>query len=525
MSNKVIDNETVELKNIIVYYIHQWKYFVGAFIVSIILAILYLLLYPRTYEMYASVQLQENKDLIGGGISMGEASGLMKSFGLSSGNSGGINIDDEIMTFSSNSLFSKMILELGINVSYTKPFSWHKLYTNSPLVVTADSLTMMSLSDRVALKVSVDAKGNITVKSSKGKEIFSSLPAKLELPQGEFTIDFRNGPKNSFDLDILIQPVRWVAEDMINGFSIEEVSKLSNMLEFTCDDHEKQRGIDILNTLVRIYNEQSDSYNKTESKKTIAFLDTRIATVVEDLNKTERAIEEYKLKNKMTAIEYDVQMYSEQMKELQSKIIEMEAQSQVVNLMDAYVKNPDNKYNLVPLMLSQDAEGSPLVAYNDALLERNKMLQNSSSDNPLILQMNEKLDRLRENVYLTIANARNGMISTLTDLRNKEQQLLGRIGSVPMQERVYVDFKRQQEITQAVYLLLLQKREELALSIGLDQTKAKLIDTAFVKQYPVGPRKLYAGLFIIVFTLVIPVGVLFLRDRLKELIGAYKQSI
>ncbi|RHJ95240.1 GumC family protein [Parabacteroides bouchesdurhonensis] len=525
MSNKVVDNETVELKNIIVYYIHQWKYFVCAFVVSIILAILYLLLYPKTYEMYASVQLQENKDLVGGGISMGEASGLMKSFGLSTGGSGGINIDDEIMAFSSNALFTKMILELGINVAYTKPFSWHKLYTNSPLIVTADSATMMSLEDRFALKVSVDAKGNITVKSPKRKDTFSSLPARLELPQGVFTLDFRNGPKTSFDLDILIQPVRWVAENMINSFTIEEVSKLSNMLEFTCDDHEKQRGIDILTTLVRIYNEQSDSYNKAEARKMITFLDSRIAAVIDDLNKTERAIEEYKLKNKMTAIEYDVQMYSEQMKELQSKIIEMEAESQVVNLMDAYVKKPENKYNLVPLMLSQDAEGSPLIVYNDALLERNKILQNSSADNPLVLQMNEKLDRLRENVFLTIANARAGMVSTLTDLRNKEQQLLNRMGAVPVQERVYVEFKRQQEITQAVYLLLLQKREEQALSMGLDQTKAKLIDEAFVKQYPVGPRKLYAGLFIIVFTLIIPVGVLFLRDRLKELISAYKQSV
>ena len=78
-------------------------------------------------------------------------------------------------------------------------------------------------------------------------------------------------------------------------------------------------------------------------------MDERLSAVVADLTNVEVNIERYKLKHKMTDIEYDVQFYADQMKELQMKIIELEAQMRLVDLLDAYVKDPQNRYNLVLL--------------------------------------------------------------------------------------------------------------------------------------------------------------------------------
>ena len=70
------------------------------------------------------------------------------------------------------------------------------------------------------------------------------------------------------------------------------------------------------------------------------------------MNKVESMIEQYKIKHKITDIEFDVPFYAEQMKDLRSKIIEVEAQSRILVFMDEYIKDPRNKYNLVPSLLN-----------------------------------------------------------------------------------------------------------------------------------------------------------------------------
>ena len=87
-----------------------------------------------------------------------------------------------------------------------------------------------------------------------------------------------------------------------------------------------------------------------------------------------------------------------------------------------------------------------------------------------------------------------------------------------------MDLKRQQEILQGVYLVLLQKREELALSLGSNRDRGFLTDPAYAKYLPVGPRKLYAAIFVIVFTVFIPIVGLFIVRCFKELIREYKKQ-
>ena len=146
-------------------------------------------------------------------------------------------------------------------------------------------------------------------------------------------------------------------------------------------------------------------------------------------------------------------------------------------------------------------------------MEREKILQTSKNDNPLIGKVNKQVEQLRASVFLSIENAKKSSSLTLLDLRSKEKAILDKMESVPSVEKEYVDFKRQQEIYQAVYLILLQKREEIALSINNQRDRARIIDAAFVKQRPVAPRKLFAVLGILAFTLILPVGVLFIKEQ------------
>ena len=195
-------------------------------------------------------------------------------------------------------------------------------------------------------------------------------------------------------------------------------------------------------------------------------------------------------------------------------------------MMDEFVKDPANKYNLVPVLLTaQEGEkGSALTSYNEVLLERARVIQNSSINNPLVGTLTEQADKLRGSVIETIGNAQKGMQRSIKDVKAKEQEIYSKMNNYPVAERQFIELKRRQEIIQGVYLILLQKREETALILGQTRDKARVIDPAYVKSKPVGPRKLFALIGMLVLTLVIPISYLFVRRQSSLLIQEYKKQ-
>lgn len=527
------DKETISLKKIIISYVRHWKLFVIAGIISFIPALLYLIFTPKTYELMAKIQLLEDKSNAGSGFNVGEATGLMKSFGLGGISGGSVNLDDEMAKLTSISTLKEMVLALGLNVSYYKPYAYqYKMYEDIPLRLVPDNAILSKLNGTYTFDVNIKKDGRVSVKiespesEDKIRLNFESLPANIELDGGNFTLSYAGDVVKPLSMDIEVAPAGWTAETLSDELSFEDYSKNANVIEISYTDYERRRGLDMLNKLIDIYNYQEDSVKRHESEKSIAFLDGRIQCVMNDLSKVEMQIERYKIQNKMTDIEYDVQFYVEQVKDLQVKIIELEAQMRVVELLDSYIKDPQNRYNLIPALLSiSDGEkSSPISTYNEALLERAKILQSTKGNNPLIDQVNKQVDQLRESVYLSIENAKKGVKMTLDDLTSKEKQLMDKMGAVPSIEREYVDYKRQQEIFQVVYLILLQKREDLALSIGEKKERARVIETPYVKQRPIGPRKLYAAFGMLLFTLLVPIGYLFGKEQFLALKKEFKET-
>ena len=163
-----------------------------------------------------------------------------------------------------------------------------------------------------------------------------------------------------------------MAADLAEQIEIEEFSKTSNVLEMFYEDYNQKRAKDLLNNLMSVYNEKNLEVKKKENEESSAFLENRINNTVSQLLSVEKNIEDYKLKNKMTDIEYDVQFYAEAMKAYREKIIELEAQNLLVNMLDEYIKDPANQYKIIPAILSASSGESEvdLSAYNQILIER-----------------------------------------------------------------------------------------------------------------------------------------------------------
>jgi uncharacterized protein involved in exopolysaccharide biosynthesis len=528
------DNETVNLKSILINYLLHWKLILIVGFIAVTGAVFYLILYPKTYETMARVQVQdENNPLSSGGLALGDAAGIMKSFGLGGIAAGNIVIDDEIATFTSNRLLSEMVYRLGLYAEYTKPYSFYRLYQEKPLTVTLDSVAIFNLEYEIKFKI-VSSAGKISIKAMiksdndrKESFQFNSLPAVVKMKEGAFVFNHTTGQSDpDYKLTIVVRPLTSVSDDLTGELTIEELSKTSNIIEFLMNDYEKRRSKDIFNTLIALYNERSQDYKNDLALHSIAFLNTRIDSITTELSVIEKEIELYKAKNKITIVESDVQYYVEYMRDLQTKMIEAEAQSHTIKLMDSFVKDKTNRYKIIPSLLSggQESDANPFTLYNQALLERERLIRNSGEDNPLLPSLNAQIEKLREGVFQMIDNAYQSIQLVISELKSKEKGLFDRMGEVPRQERIYVDYKRHQEILQGMYLILLQKREEIVLSIAQAKERAKIIDPAFNMPRPVAPRKLYAAIGIVFFTLLITVGWIYGKRQLAEFMEEFQKA-
>lgn len=527
------DREAVGLRPIIAGYLRQRTVILISAIISLVAAIIYLLVYPKTYEIMARIQIQDDASMMAsGGIGLGDAAGVMKTFGLGGLSSGsGVSIDDEISTLRSNSLMRKMVTRLGLYAEYRRPLSFIKLYGEEPVHVICDSTTLDALDDKVEFRLTATDRDGVTIKAkADGKKEtfhFDGFPAEVRLHGKTFRFERVKQCAGDVKLDITVYPPRWVAEKAADDFLIEDYSKSANIIELSCTDYERRRAKDMLNVLIDYYNQEAYDYKKAQSDVSLNFLNERIAHVMDELEKVERNIERYKAANKITDVEYDIQYYAEYMRDLKGRMIEAETQANMIAMMDAFVKNPANRYKLVPSLLTSGAaetEGSAIYLYNQALLEREKAIHNSNEQNPMVASLTTQVDRLRETVFQSINNAQQSMQLTRRALEKQERELLDRMGSVPVQERIYVDYKRQQEILQGVYLILLQKREEISLALGQKTDRAKIVDTAFVKAKPVAPRKVFALVGFIVLTLVLSIGWIVCRDQYRLLRKEMKRT-
>jgi Uncharacterized protein involved in exopolysaccharide biosynthesis len=524
------DNENIGLKSIIVDYLMHWKLFLGAFFVSLVIAILYLVIYPRTYEMVAAVQLQDDKESMAGGLGLGDAAGLMKSFGLGGASSGGFNLEDEKQIFKSVQLFNRVVSDLNLNVQYRRPFSFYRLYDETYYVLTPDSIFDKMRGSKVVFSVSfkngqyvVDAEDK---RSGNKSFSFSSLPASIAVQAGIFTLDYSdsNINKETPSINITYVPISHSSEDLIDEFFIDDFSKSANIIELGYKDYETTRGLDILNALIANYNSQAFEYKNQSLSKIELYYSNRIDSVMSELFRIEEVIEQYKHKNRLTDIQIDIQFYADQMKELQASLIELQAQDYSMTLMSDFVSNPENKYNLVPMLLGvETGEKSTISLYNELLLERARVIQNSGLHNPLVTSLTGKVDELRQSVFLTIENAKKAINLSIRDLNEKEKALYAKMEEYPLQEREFLVLRRQQEVLQGVYLLLLQKKEEASLTANNEKEKARVIETPYIKSKPVGPRKLYAAIMMLLFTMIVPVVYLSCSENLKSIIQLYKE--
>ena len=523
------DDKEIDIQELLFKYLIHWPWFVGAVIVCLISAYVYLYVATPIYNISATVLIKDDKK----GGSSNNVAGL-DELGLSGLITSSQSIDNEIEVLRSKTLVKEVVNYLNLYVTYQDDdqIPSKELYKTSPVQVNMTPQEAEKLKTKVVIEMVLHPQGSLDVNvQMEDKEIqkhFEKLPAILPTNQGTLsffqTTDSVSSKKNE-EVSSPVQDVRHitatisqpmnVARGYCGNLTIEPTSKTTSVVTVSLKNSSLQRGQDFINQLLEMYNRNTNNDKNEIAQKTAEFIDERIGIISKELGSTEADLETFKRDAGITDLSSDAQIALTGNAEYEKKQVENRTQISLVEDLKKYLGH--NEYEILPsnVGLKDITLAAQIDRYNEMLIERKRLLRTSTENNPAIINLDTSIRATKANVQATLEGTLQGLFITKADLDREAKRYMRRISDAPGQERQYVSIARQQEIKAGLYLMLLQKREENAIMLAATANNAKIIDDAIADVIPVSPKRSVIYLAALVLGIAIPVVVIFLIDLTK----------
>jgi len=514
------NDESINLREEIEKYVYHWKWFLVGLAVALVTVFMYLRYTPNQYEVATTILINDKDS---GGLTS-ELSAF-QDLGLLGGSQ--TSLDNEIELLKSRSLLERVIKELGINVEFYKQGRVIKspiFINNSPLSLKFFAKDSSFYSIDTSFIIQVKSATNFSLLSSNGEESEYVFGENIATKFGAITITPNRMDTNiaGEELFVIIKPLKSVLNYYTSKIQIQPVNKNASVIKLSLTDQVKLKAQAILDNLVLQYNYDAVKDKSLMAKNTETFINKRLEIISEDLSNVDKGVEQFKTKNNLSDMVTEASLVLESNAELEKKIVDFSTQLKLVEYIQVYVNS--NTDDLIPanLGLADVSTNQNTTNYNELLLERNRLLNSSSKLNPVIVNLEAQLLKIKKSISQSLANLKASLNISLRGIQQQENRLNSKISAAPKQEREFRDIQRQQQIIEGLYLYLLQKREENAITLAATQPNAKVIDSAFGNDTPVAPKRKIVYLAGILIGLLVPFSVLYLLFLLDNKVHSRK---
>lgn len=505
--------------------IRHWWLFALSFIFCFGILFLYL---RKTLPSYivSSTVLVDDQSLSFAGIGNPKGNSMLKS--VMGG--GDVNVFNEIEILASENLAAKTVDALDINCRYYEKTGFLKKqdhYGTSPIIVEAPKELFDTLSVTLPFKIKVyaDGKTDITVK----KGMFSNyaelkgveLPATVKTPFGLFVVKPTQyfTPKHEYSITASVAGNIPAALELQKDMTVDLKAKKTDIVYMDVMDNDVKRGRDILNTLVRLYNERGMKESDTQGMTTARFIDERLSLIYKNLMGSEAEIEAYKKAHSLIDPVAQAKTTIIKGETSESAIIALETQYRIASMIKGFITDPANKHSLIPF--ESDSLSAKMVrSYNALITQRQHLETSAKADNPALVQLDQQLNAMRENMLGSVNNALGAMRIKIDRAKDLQGESKGDMSQFASTERETRNLYRNQAIQNELYIFLLQKREENALKMAAAQPKGKLVDEAYAASEPVKPKKPLLAFVALIMTFALPFFILYVKKLLKNKIGS-----
>lgn len=498
MTNKDLlkDDDKIDFGAIVKNWLHYWWVFAVCVAGCLGLAFLYLHIKSTTYDVKGSVILNQNLEKSSGSLG-GSLGALLPSFSL--GGNGSKLVEDEMYRMQSHTNLAEAVRRTGINYGYWSKgglFEKKKWYYNdSPIVISVPEAVADSM-PTTQFKINVPADGkNIKVTVwQRGDKILSqtypSFPFMVRTPGGIFhvatTDRYVRGEKLGFNAVLQSPDVR--AEGLYEKIYVKPNSKKSNILVMKTEEVRTDRGKDVLQAIVDVYNDRSLSETRSDAEASIAFIEERMLDLYNQLESSDSRIEEYKREHEIVDAEAEAEYIFKKKESVEGKMVEVQTRIGVLEMIIDFLNSDAHKYSLIPF--TEDIPESPISTYNGLVLELMKLETNPKGNAAAIKTLTAQIDAMRSNLLTTLDRELAARRIAAADLGRVAGSSKNRMSGVPTMEKELLGLYRSQKIQSTIYSYLLQKREEAQMQATRQVPPGRMVEEFYVSSKPASPNKL-----------------------------------
>ena len=454
----------------------------------------------------------------------------MRNLGVASANMmrmrGAFNaVENEMQAFSSPDLMQVVVERLGLQTRYVEQQTLRsvELYP-APIEMRLAGDNPVSGFSFLASRAS---DGSLVLSEFRvGKdelkdEVKGHFGDTLTTPAGDIAIFAQNNIEDfKHPIRISWTNSRAMAKAYSGKLNLSLASKESSVIVLSMTDQYPKRAESVLNSLIDVYNEVWISNKNRSAINTTEFINERLVVIEKDLSAVEETLKEFKSKNTLTDIKATGQSYLQESSAYAARSFELDNQLSVAKYIKDYLNNPANKNSLIPsnLGLTSGSVETQIGEYNALVLQRDRLSTGSLENNPLITDLNSAIASLREAILRSVDNLIATLDLQIKKIRSQERQILSRISANSDKELKLLSIERQQQITQNLYIFLLQKREENELAALINVGNTRLLMSPNGSPSPVSPNRMMVILAALVLGLGLPFGVFFLMKMLDNTI-------
>lgn len=507
-------NSSVSLKSLFAKYIYYWPFIVLCTIVMIIVAFLYLRIAEPMYEVKASLLVTNPKEA----DKPQESQSVLDKIDLP--NTPEV-VENEIAKLKSAKLINQVINDLQLTVNYQqkKGLFYKEAYTSLPF-----KLVMIKPNPDVALNtetfIKVKDSQTFLVKTNDGDYKPYSFNDILHTDIGTWKLipaNTSSEPKDEPVKITLLDPDKLVEQYQKNiDASLQD--KLATAIDLSFSTNDRQKGKDILNHLIEVYNSNEIGDKNKETQNTIKFIDQRLASLSGELNGVEKDIASFKSSNGLTDMTSDAKFALDKLQSNDSRLSEINVQLSIVDGIERYV-NSAHTGDRAPAVIGINDPSlvSSVEKLSQLQLQHDQLLATTPETNPDFEEINSQIKTTKAAIKDNVKNIKASLLNAQNKLQSLSSNSESSIASLPGQERQFISIKRQQSIKENLYVYLLQKREEVSLSYATTVSNYKVLDSAhsLPSKWP-NSKLIYVAALL--FGIILPAIFIFLRQLLKAVL-------
>lgn len=520
----------IDIKDLLFLCLAKWKWFVISLAITLSVACFYLLTTPPVYQQSASLLIKEDAK----GQSIGsDVASVFSELGFSQGQT---NVNNELIALQSPELLYEVGRRLSLDVNYQVKGRFHKntLYGETlPVKVIFHELEDNE-SAKMVLSLLPGEKVNLSEFERRGekiaaKDVEGNLNELITTPLGQITVvkgsaydDFI--AENNQAIYVSRSGYHGMTRGIQGGLTAVLSDKKATVINLTYKDLLIPRANDVLNTIIAVYRENWIKDKNQITNSTSMFINDRLGVIEQELGDVDQNISSFKSEHLLPDVEAASNLYMTQSKEMNNKILELNTKLSMARYIKNFLRANAEKNQLLPASsgLESSSIEAQIAEYNKVQLQRNNLVTNSSEQNPLVLDYDQSLSAMRNAIVTSIDNFITTINTQLESVEKTEKKTTAQIAANPNQARYLLSVGRQQKVKEALYLFLLQKREENELSQAFTAYNTRVITPPTGTFIPISPKRNMVVLVAFMLGLAIPGGIIFLRESMNTKVRGKK---